>query len=388
MKRLAVEFLPASRSFRPLSARFLFRYLLATLLVAVPDIAGAQEIETSDQKKTAERRTVQRSAPYPPSTVISKVDWAPKASIVRLARGSDNFPLTWADDGHIYTTWGDGNGFGELPRRSMGFARIEGSPPATIRGIDIRSDQETLGNGRKGKKAWGILSVEGVLYLWMGHADQRGGQAQLAWSDDHAKSWKFADWKFKELGLIGFVNFGRDYAGARDEYVYAYSHDGPQADTPASRFVLLRVPKTKILQRNAYEFFSGIVNDKPTWSRRITARAAVFEHRDACLRSAMTWNRKLRRYLWWQHIPQPPGHKDRGDTRFDGGFGIYDAPEPWGPWTTAFFSRAWDVGPGEHGDFPAKWISSDGKSAYLVFSGDDCFSVRAARFQLNAEAAP
>ena len=22
------------------------------------------------------------------------------------------------------------------------------------------------------------------------------------------------------------------------------------------------------------------------------------------------------------------------DTRFQGGFGIYDAPEPWGPWTT------------------------------------------------------
>jgi hypothetical protein len=104
----------------------------------------------------------------------------------------------------------------------------------------------------------------------------------------------------------------------------------------------------------------------------------VFEHRDACLRSAMTYNAGVERYLWWQAIPQPPGHKDRGDTRFEGGFGIYDAPEPWGPWTTVFFTRRWDVGPGEHGDFPAKWMSSDGRTLHLVFSGEDSFSVRKA----------
>ncbi|MGV3720758.1 MAG: hypothetical protein ACO1SX_07585 [Actinomycetota bacterium] len=91
----------------------------------------------------------------------------------------------------------------------------------------------------------------------------------------------------------------------------------------------------------------------------------------------------LRRYLWWQHIPQPPGHPDRGDTRFEGGFAVYDAPEPWGPWTTAFFTSKWDVGPGEHGDFPSKWMSKDGKTLHLVFSGDDAFSVRRATLRLR-----
>jgi hypothetical protein len=87
----------------------------------------------------------------------------------------------------------------------------------------------------------------------------------------------------------------------------------------------------------------------------------------------------LKRYLWWQHIPQPPGvTNDRGDTRFTGGFGVYDAPEPWGPWTTAFFTEKWDVGPGEHGDFPARWMSGDATTLHLVFSGDDSFSVRKA----------
>ena len=97
----------------------------------------------------------------------------------------------------------------------------------------------------------------------------------------------------------------------------------------------------------------------------------------------MTYCAPLKRYLWWQHIPQPPGHRDRGDTRFEGGFGIYDAPNPWGPWTTAFFTEKWDVGPGEHGDFPAKWMSADGLTLHLVFSGEDSFSVREAKCQLR-----
>ncbi len=151
----------------------------------------------------------------------------------------------------------------------------------------------------------------------------------------------------------------------------------------------MRVPKDKILTRESYEFFAGFdAGHQPRWSRDITQRCGVFEHDDACLRSAMTWNAGLGRYLWWQQIPQRRGHKDRGDTRFDGGFAIYDAPQPWGPWTTIFFKQQWDVGPGEHGDFPAKWISEDGQSAQLVFSGDDCFSVRARNSSCDRHASP
>ena len=76
------------------------------------------------------------------------------------------------------------------------------------------------------------------------------------------------------------------------------------------------------------------------------------------------------------------------DTRFEGGFGIYDAPEPWGPWTTAFYTEKWDVGPGEHGDFPAKWMSKDGRELYLVFSCEDSFSVRKATIVLKQDERP
>ena len=94
------------------------------------------------------------------------------------------------------------------------------------------------------------------------------------------------------------------------------------------------------------------------------------------VRGGVTYCAPLGRYLWVQILPG-------GDTRFAGGFGVYDAPEPWGPWTTAFFTEAWDVGPGETASFPVKWMSADGRTLYLVFSGEDAFSVRRATLEIT-----
>lgn len=39
-----------------------------------------------------------REPPYPRSPRIANIEWAPVEEIVRKAKGSDNFPLTWSDD--------------------------------------------------------------------------------------------------------------------------------------------------------------------------------------------------------------------------------------------------------------------------------------------------
>ena len=64
------------------------------------------------------------------SPVIGGIKWAPTNSILRLAKGSDNWPLTWADDDVLYTAYGDGNGFEPFvkPKLSLGIAKVLGGP--------------------------------------------------------------------------------------------------------------------------------------------------------------------------------------------------------------------------------------------------------------------
>ncbi len=321
-------------------------------------------------------------APYPPSRVIAGIKWAPRASIVRRAIGGDNWPTTWADDDAIYTAFGDGNGFEPFTpeKLSMGFARVTGGVN-DFAGVNIRSPSgETRGNGPRAKKASGLICVEGVLYLLARNARN----AQLAWSGDHGATWTWADWKFTtSFGCPTFLNFGKDYAAARDDFVYIYSPDSDGAYDPADRMVLARVPKARLRERGAYEFFVRLdERGRPIWSNDVAQRGAVFTNPGCCYRSGITYDAAIKRYLWVQILPQsrhPQG------PRFQGGLGIYDAPQPWGPWTTVYFSDDWDVGPGETGGFPAKWMSADGRSLAYVFSGDDSFSVRKATLVLAAD---
>ena len=139
---------------------------------------------------------------------------------------------------------------------------------------------------------------------------------------------------------------------------------------------MARVPKDRMKDRKAYEFFKGVDESVgPIWTKDIRDRGAVFINPGRCYRSGMSYNAGLRRYVWCQVLPFG---KDARGPRFQGGFGVYDAPQPWGPWTTVFYTPGWDVGPGETSSFPTKWIGTDGKTCHLLFSGDDCFSVRRA----------
>lgn len=253
---------------------------------------------------------------------------------------------------------------------------MAGSPPDFAGENVLSPTGEQKGDGTRGLKASGILMVEGVLYLWARNA----GNSRLAWSRDHGRTWEWSEWRFTHsFGCPTFLNFGKNFAGARDGFVYVYSHDGDSAYEPADRMVLARVPRERIRERAAYEFFQGVDREgRSGWTRDIEQRGAVFISAGRCLRSQITYAAPLKRYLWVQTLPRDGSALDRADARAQGGFGIYDAPEPWGPWTTVYFTERWDVGPGESASFPSKWMSPDAREMWLVFSGDDAFSVRKA----------
>jgi CubicO group peptidase (beta-lactamase class C family) len=290
--------------------------------------------------------------PYPQSKVIRGVTFGNE--IAREAIDSDNWPLTWGDDDSIHTSYGDGFGFKPFIKEklSMGFARIDGSAK-DFRAVNIRSASgERTGDGKAGAKASGMVMIDGTLYMWV----RNTGNSQIVWSADRAQTW---EWGFKldrGFGSPAFVNYGKNYAGAIDDYVYSYSQSGPSAYEIDDGIVLARVRRGLIKDRGAWEFFDGTA-DKPSWSKDISAAKQVLTYKRHCQRVEAIYHPVLKRYL----LVVGYGH--------NGGWGLFEAPRPWGPWSVAYHTEYWGLG-GTHGyRLPTKWISKDGRSLALVFSG-------------------
>ena len=172
--------------------------------------------------------TVLAAAPYPASDYIASVNWN-WSSHKRECPGSDNWAITWADDGHQYATWGDGGGFGGTNsngRVSLGFARIENSVD-NYKGYNVWGGKNPENSATFGGKSYGIISIGGVLYAWVGPGSGTTSYDHLKMckSTNHAASWQRSSWEIRKsdkLIMPTICNFGKDYAGARDNYVYHY----------------------------------------------------------------------------------------------------------------------------------------------------------------------
>jgi hypothetical protein len=323
--------------------------------------------------------------PYPPSQVIRDLHW--DEQIVRLGGewAGDNWPMTWGDDGLIYTSYGDGNGFG--PREqflTLGFATVTGVPP-NHNAHDLPSNIDTpVGWGKEGIKSSGLLMAGRVLYLWVRN-DIVGGDyrhARLAWSADRGRTWAWADWHFAgTFGCPEFVQYGPNYVGARDGYVYVVSQAGDDAYSFDPHIVMARVPAEQVACREAYTFLSGLDGQgQPLWSADIAERQPIFSDPRGAQRIGLTYNRALQRYFL------ATAHADGTGAAHTPALGVFDAPEPWGPWTTVYDNDRWADGWMIHHKFPTPWMSEDGCTMWLAFSGqyrqggiDYCLLARRAR---------
>lgn len=306
--------------------------------------------------------------PYPPSTLVKamSLDWS---SHKRKADGADNFPVTWCEDDHQYTAWGDGYGFARTgPKYSLGFSRIEG-------GADSYYAQDIVGGNAGGTdlvgKSYGILCLNGILYMWYNPGSGADGykEQRLYTSTNKARSWSRRSVNFPRsdnLVNLTFVQFGRNYGGARDNFVYIYANhikdsSGLKVQKPGE-IALIRVPKDKLEDRSAYQFFSGLDGKgAPQWASQANSRQPVFRDPNGVgWNTSVTFNAGIKRYiLMTEH-----------NTTFKGYLGVFESPEPWGPWSmieykqyggipnTAFF---WNIS--------NKWTSSDGSSFTMIFTG-------------------
>jgi hypothetical protein len=386
-----------------------YSYSVSTLLASGETAAeAATEITTPAASPNGD-------APYCQSKHIDALrwDWATGHS---EPNGSDLWPVTWGQDGRIYTFFGDGGGFGgdnHRGRASFGIATLTGLPPPTPASVrNIYGGYDSSHPATVDGKAGSIIAVGNDFYALGGLYDEAelGGvsghksgapkRIQLAYSKGNAYSWRAAPWIFCSAGTphgafcpIGFVNYGRGNAGAPDDCVYVlgfansagYWEDNATdaTDTGATTY-LARVSNRHVLQREAYRYFAGLdPHGRPIWSSDETQMRPIFTDPNAsrpgcggqCNMASpleeAAYDPGIRRYIGvaqGQYI---------GQTSF------YDAPHPWGPWTTISYNNI-DARTGTGGwanlgtaggaaigvHIVNAWTSPDGLTLWLTYSAD------------------
>ena len=310
------------------------------------------------------------TAPYPQSRFIQNIEWHWDTHHT-AAPGSDLWPVTWAGDNNLYTAWGDGGGFGGTDqdgRVALGFGRIEG-PAEKFEGFNVNGGKnaEAPASFAKRGKTGGMLCCQGVLYAWINRQNGAWPDVHegLAWSTNMGRTWENSSWEFPKgpgnFKPSTFLNAGKDYTNLPPDlagFVYFYGirqgHD--------TNIYLGRVRMNQIRDRTAFEFLSRFApDDKPVWSADVREIQPVFtdEHGLGNL-PCVNYCPALNRFLLAIYHRGP------------GQLGIFDAPHPWGPWTTVAYYEDWGGmvadGQGLTCNFPQKWMSSDGLTLWCVFS--------------------
>jgi hypothetical protein len=277
---------------------------------------------------------------------------------------------------------------------SIGFARIEGEPEEFL-GVNVSGGKNGvhLASIERGKPS-AIISVDGTLYVWLNTQNGAPPDFRLAWSDDFGETWQVSDWVFPASGDFfpgKFLNAGKDNSAAQDGYVYSYGARWIFAQGPENNIYLMRAPKEKLRDRNAYEFFTGLdERGQPTWSADVSQRRPVFTDPNGVgnmSQASVSYVPGLNRYLLT--VPHRP--PEQPITAGAGQLGVFDALHPWGPWTTVAYYDNWiEAGKGEALGyyFPGKWMSEDGLRLWMVFSchnapeGEGCADKYHDRFNL------
>lgn len=340
----------------------------------------------------------------------------------------DLWPSCWSDDDTLYTANGDGRGFGE-PKHGTDIVvnRVVGAPDTGITGEALAMSGEVANvwgdPALYNRKPTGMISLDGdgdgrdELYVAVQDLKDMpcpacfndAPNASVSKSLDHGRTWQttaapmFTDHRFT---TIFFLDYGRSSEHVRvlgaegAGYVYAYGLDynwrsptDPQRPRPTDLY-LARVPRDRILNRDAWEFYAGSTSgDAPSWIRDIDGKTAVL-HDERTVYPALqcggrpgddvatnvgvisqggvVYNAPLKRYIYtsWTWYT----------------WEFYEAPQPWGPWRLFmrkdFGAGKWFGAPadtacsdrnegGYAATIPSRFISADGKTMWVQSNTND-----------------
>jgi hypothetical protein len=325
----------------------------------------------------------------------------------------DTWYPTWADDDKLYSPWTDGScirsegswessNSGDKDHATTGQAVIEGSDPLNLKVISLGLNRASS-LPYNGRYPCGSLIYNGVWYygtycLGPDGASKFGDKVYnwpwlgsfvgFRYSTDYGRTWKDCPLTpekslFKETGINGypvkigsphFVDFGKNMQYSPDGKAYLVAH-GADISDPKPRFwnaswitgdqiYLLRVtPSVENINDMAkYEFFAGY-NEKgeALWTNNFEKIKPLLDWNNNMGCVTVTYNAPLKKYLMCV--------TDGGNTCAKMNTYILEADMITGPWKIVTYMKDF----GEQAYFvniPSKFISKDGKTAWLLYSGN------------------
>jgi hypothetical protein len=301
----------------------------------------------------------------------------------------DTWFNTWADDGNIYATSDDSQGFPGTCNVTGNLAvnELSGNDPSELTSPFVNC-MTSYGAGQQGGiyhdgRTWkniGIISVDGTLYLAVARqADGAGGypagfqpsdDASIVKSTDHGRTWTnsfgttsdpngaapppdpsrrgaAAMFPRTTFATPAFIQYGRDdnpasTADGGDHYVYAISNDGFAYD--GSYYILGRVPRSKIGDLNAadWQFYTGPAGgdgmNPANWSRHAGKATHILTAPHQLSQASVQYIQALHSYVLASSYFPFDASWPREGTGQHTIWAFYQAPHPWGPWTR-FFSE-------------------------------------------------
>jgi len=178
---------------------------------------------------------------------------------------------------------------------------------------------------------------------------------------------------FNEKGKAKFrvpraVVFGQDNKLSADNKIYLVSHGyskgtGTNNWANGDALYLCRVDEgiRNVTNPDKYEFWTG-----SKWASSVEDAAPFLEWPDNIGGATITWNPGLKKYILVVHHNAKTGINDVAEEHRT----IFmESDKITGPYKTIHYMTNW--GPGSYfGNIPAKWISKDGKTAWLVIAAN------------------
>jgi len=364
-------------------------------------------------------------------TAIRKIQRLEETTI-RAGGIGDNWHTTWAVDGRQYTGLCDGRGWEKVPgycgkdynTRIYG---LRGDPPGfTFEHLEGFPDLLTeWGTPRCSRYyGFGILALDQTIYQFLStpnvpfcKPEPRFAGAKLIYSPDLGRTWRnqngspltWEPWEARSrenmafffedgdaFSLLTVLQMGRNYEHNTDGFVYVYSPNG-NAEGSMNQLVMFRVPKARILDRSAYEFFAGSTARGAAWTPNIAQRAPVHTFPRGWV------NTKIHPYAWHPSVVYNAplglymmanwGMGCAADGMWFGKpsyLGFWTAPAPWGPWTQVHEDTCWtpagDAGARAYQpQIIPKWIVPDGKSFWLAWTDFQRIGDRSPYYSYNVQ---